>query len=488
MTSSQPRLWGPVQRISLAVVRRLIVVATMAVGCLVVAAPAAADRAVALVAPNALVQFDTASPASTSAPLPVTGLGPNETLRGIDVRPFDLRLFGVTVTTGSAANSLIATYAIDPATGAATLVGVTAAALAGAGDVPTGLDFNPAVDRIRYVNANDENARLNPFNGALAGNDTDLTPAATTDIIASAHDQNVANPINPAVPPIPPTTLYHIDRSGGGNLTMQGGVDGSTSPNSGVQTDLGGLGFVLNAAHDGGFDITRDGRGFAALSNIGTAQTGLYRIALAAGGGAATFIGPIGAGTTEVRSLAILPLDTDGDGRPDFADSCPSAANAGQENLDGDAQGDACDADQDGDGLSDAAEIAIGANPRSANSDGDGLADGADVCPAVFGATANGCPPPLQPAPVLAPTTRITVAPKTGTSRRATIRFASNQSGVIFECKLDVGGYRTCRSPRRLRNLKRGRHRFSVRAISRATGLIDRTPATATWTVRRKRT
>lgn len=467
----------------------------MAVGFLVAAAPAAADRAVALVAPNSLLQFDTASPASTSAPLPVTGLGPNETLRGIDVRPFDLRLFGVTVTTLSAANSLITTYAIDPATGAATLVGVTAAALAGAGDVATGLDFNPSVDRIRYVNTNDENARLNPSNGALAGNDTDLTPAATTDIIASAYDQNVANPINPAVPPIPPTTLYNIDRSGGENLTMQGGVDGTPSPNGGVQTDLGSLGFVLNAAHDGGFDITRDGRGFAALSNLGTGQTGLYRIALAAGGGAATFIGPIGAGTTEVRSLAILPLDTDGDGRADFADNCPSAANAGQENLDGDGQGDACDADQDGDGLSDAAESAIGANPRSANSDGDGLADGADVCPAVFGATANGCPlppppppPPRQPAPVLAPTTRITAAPKTGTSRRATIRFSTNQSSVIFECKLDGGGYRTCTSPRRLRNVKRGRHRFSVRAISRATGLIDRTPATATWTVRRKRT
>ena len=457
----------------------------MILGALVAAAPAAADRAVALVAPNSLMQFDTATPASTTAPVPVTGLGPNETLRGIDVRPFDMRLHGVTVTTLSAFNSTITTYAIDPATGVATRVGATIA-LAGAGDVPAGLDFNPAVDRMRYVNTNDENARLNPVNGSLAGNDTDLTPAATTDVIATAHDQNVANPSNPAVPPIPPTTVYNIDRSGGGNLTMQGGIDGTTSPNGGVQTDLGSLGFVLNAAHDGGFDITRDGRGFAALSNLGTGQTGLYRIALAAGGGAATLVGPIGAGTTEVRSLAILPPDGDGDGRADFADNCPSAANPGQENLDGDGQGDACDGDQDGDGLSDAAESAIGTNPRAANSDGDALADGADVCPAVAGATANGCP--LAAPPPAAPNTRITARPKTGTSRRATIRFAADQPGVIFECKLDTGGYRTCTSPRRLRNLKRGRHRFSVRAISRATGLVDRSPAMATWTVRRQRT
>ena len=466
-------------------VRRPVAALAIAIGSLAAASPAAADRAVVLVAPNSLVQFDTATPASASAPLPVTGLGPSETLRGIDVRPFDRRLFGVTVTTGSAANSLLRTYAIDPATGTATLVGVTAAAVAGAADVPTGLDFNPAVDRIRYVNANDENARLNPFNGALAGNDTDLTPAATSDIIASAYDQNVANPVNPAVPPIPPTTLYNIDRAGGGNLTMQGGIDGTPSPNSGVQTDLGSLGFALNAAHDGGFDITRDGRAFAALSNIGTAQTGLYRISLVAGGGGATLVGPVGAGTTEVRSLAILPPDGDGDGLPDFADNCPSAANAGQENLDGDAQGDACDADQDGDGLTDAVEGAIGSNPRSANSDGDGLADGADLCPAVSAATASGCPP----APV-APNTRITSAPKSGTSRTsrsATIRFSSSQARVVFECRLDDGGWRTCTSPRRLRDLKRGRHRFSVRAISRTSGLIDRTPATRTWTVRRKR-
>jgi hypothetical protein len=467
-------------------VRAFTIVAAMTIGARVAAAPAAADRAVALVAPNSLVQFDTTTPASTTAPLPVTGLGPNETLRGIDVRPFDGRLYGVTVSTLSAFNSLITTYVIDPATGIATAVGVTAAGLAAAGDVPTGMDFQPAVDRIRYVNSNDENARLNPTNGALAGNDTDLTPAATTDIIASAYDQNVRNPINPAVPPIPPTTLDNIDRSGGGNLTMQGGIDGSMSPNNGVQTDLGSLGFVLNAAHDGGFDITPDGRGFAALSNLGTGQTGLYRIALAAGGGAATFIGPIGAGTTEVRSLAILPLDSDGDGRADATDNCPSAANPGQENLDGDGQGDACDGDQDGDGLSDAAESAIGTNPRSANSDGDALTDGADVCPAVAGATANGCP--LASPPKAAPSTRITARPKSGTTRRATIRFSANQAGVIFECKLDGGGYRTCTSPRRLRNLKRGRHRFSVRAISRATALIDRTPATVTWTVRRKRT
>jgi hypothetical protein len=58
---------------------------------------------------------------------------------------------------------------------------------------------------------------------------------------------------------------------------------------------------------------------------------------------------------------------------------------------------------------------------------------------------------------------------------------------VRFECRLDGGGWKTCTSPRRLRILKLGRHRFGVRALARSSAKLDLTPATATWTVRRKR-
>lgn len=267
---------------------------------------------------NVLIRFDSAAPSQVTTIGAVTGLGAAETIRGIDFRPRSGDLFASTVTTGSAANSVVSTYKINTLNAQATLVGRTAAALAGAGDLPTGYDFNPTVDRIRYVNSgiNDENSRLNPVNGALAGNDTDLTPAATTDIIAAAYDRNfdrqsISAPANNAIP----TTLYEIDRIDS-TLSIQGGINGTPSPNGGVVTDLAPLGFTLNAANDGGFDIAPGvglGRAFAALTSAADNLTRLYSINLVTAVSAtpvATPIGLIGNGLIEVRSIAVaLPND-----------------------------------------------------------------------------------------------------------------------------------------------------------------------------------
>ena len=50
--------------------------------------------------------------------------------------------------------------------------------------------------------------------------------------------------------------------------------------------------------------------------------------------------------------------DGDGDGIPDSTDNCPTVINSSQENFDGDSQGDACDIDDDADGLVDTSEPA----------------------------------------------------------------------------------------------------------------------------------
>ena len=270
--------------------RRLLlgVVTAAAVAC-AAATPARAERAFGILPGNQLITFDTASPTAVTQHA-ITGLGVNETVRGIDARISNGQLYVVTVTTGSAANSVMRTYTVNPDTGAASFVGQTAAALAGAADVPTGWDVNStASDRTRYVNTNDENARINLDNGALAANDTDLTPAATSTIIAAAYATN---------------TLYLIDRNDS-VLARQGGVGAVPSANGGVVTDLGPLGFTLNAANDGGFDISPSGELFAALTNAADNLTRLYTFTVA---GEAVSVGLIGNGLTEVRSLTILPV------------------------------------------------------------------------------------------------------------------------------------------------------------------------------------
>ena len=85
----------------------------------------------------------------------------------------------------------------------------------------------------------------------------------------------------------------------------------------------------------------------------------------------------------------------------------------------------------------------------------------------------SGC----SPAPVLytedslAPHTRITLAPGAKTRRRtAVFRFldATGNPGTTFLCKLDRGKWRPCRTPRKFRRLRFGRHVVRVRATDAA--------------------
>jgi hypothetical protein len=76
----------------------------------------------------------------------------------------------------------------------------------------------------------------------------------------------------------------------------------------------------------------------------------------------------------------------------DQVDNCPKTPNADQSDLDHDGQGDACDNDIDGDGLSNGSEAEFGTDPRNADSDGDGVNDKADACPTKPGKGSDGCP------------------------------------------------------------------------------------------------
>jgi len=59
---------------------------------------------------------------------------------------------------------------------------------------------------------------------------------------------------------------------------------------------------------------------------------------------------------------------------------------------------------------------------------------------------------------------------------KAKFRFASDEPGSTFECKLDKQPFKPCSSPRKAKHLDDGRHRFKVRATD-AAGNTDPTAA-----------
>jgi hypothetical protein len=222
-----------------------------------------------------LIRFHSAAPGTILGSATISGLQAGEQLVGIDLRPADGELYGV--------GSTSRLYLLNAITGAATQVGpVFPTPLSGAS---FGVDFNPAVDRLRIVSDAGQNLRINPNNGAIAGVDTTLNPAGT--VVAAAYLNNVDGTGS--------TVLYDIDAASD-QLLIQ------NPPNGGVLTAVGSLG--VNTSTGVAFDISPlDNTGFAALNVGGVA--GLYAINLVTG--AATPIGTIGTGTM-IDGLTAMPL------------------------------------------------------------------------------------------------------------------------------------------------------------------------------------
>ena len=200
-------------------------------------------------------------------------------LVGIDRRPADGRLYGLTTSND--------VYRIDPATGASTLVSTLTVPFDG--DVRSGVAFNPQADRLRLVSADGQNLRVNVLLGATAV-DTPLAYAAS-DRNAGKRPRIAAAAYTSMVPDAPTTKLFEIDAAED-VLVLQ------DPPNDGVLTTIGPLG--ADFAPLSGMTIVTDPGG----TDRAYAATGgtLYTIDL--GTGHATPAGTIGDAPVPIVSLA----------------------------------------------------------------------------------------------------------------------------------------------------------------------------------------
>lgn len=259
---------------------------------------------------NTLIRFESDTPETIDAEVSITGLRNGETIQGIDFRPLNGQLYGLGIvdTPGPNEGRL---YRINQVTGVATQIGSAPFSTTLADGAIYGFDFNPNADLIRVVNDQDQNLRLNPITGALAGTDTGLaydeedeSSDADPVVVASAYTNNDLDSGTP-------TTLFGID-FGTDTLVRQGGDNGPPSPNLGVLSTIGGLGLTASSAAIG-FDIDFDGIAFAVLTDSGNLDqddnplTGLYTIDLSTG--AATLVGLVGDGLRAFPGLAAAPDD-----------------------------------------------------------------------------------------------------------------------------------------------------------------------------------
>jgi hypothetical protein len=267
----------------------------IAVTSLVMNGVASAEPIYALTTTNSLVFFDSATPASVSAPLPVTGLGGGESLVGIDFRPSTPGvLVGVT---NEASTGTGRVYTIDLATGAAALINTTAAGVfTGSSAFDFGVDFNPVANALRIVTNQDDNIRITAGGTGTVVTDTSLNPAGQS-INAIAYTNNFAGAAM--------TTLYGISVAAPDTLVTIGGINGVPSPNGGAVATVAVLTpFDPTFFGNNGFDISgTTGIAYALFRPSVAAPDTLFTINLLTG--AVVSLGAINVAPGSLRDISV---------------------------------------------------------------------------------------------------------------------------------------------------------------------------------------
>lgn len=257
---------------------RLAVIAAVAAALL--AGGARAQTAVGLTADGRLLTLDLATGAAGAA-VAVAGAGGR--LVGIDVRPADGRLYGLTDARGL--------VVVDPATGAATPLRPIAEPLDASG--PVIVDFNPAADRLRVIDRTGRSLRVDVDTGAaavdgpLAYAPGDAGAGRPPAVVAGAYTNSVAG--------VRGTELFDLDAARDALLLQ-------SPPNDGVLQTRGPLGIDLpeTAAFDILLDAEEENLAFLAAGAV------LYRVDLDVG--TATPAAVLSGDAAALIDIAILPV------------------------------------------------------------------------------------------------------------------------------------------------------------------------------------
>ncbi|MFN4209472.1 MAG: DUF4394 domain-containing protein [Devosia sp.] len=250
--------------------------AALLLGTATLATAAHAAPAIGLVGGTTLVMFDTETRA-VSGTMDVTGV---DGLAGIDVRPADKLLYGVTL-----AGEVVT---IDTASGAATMKSTLSEMLPSfEGAI---VDFNPMADRLRLMATDGTNHRVNvddgmvTVDGSLAYEAGDMHEGETPAIVAAAYINSIGKP--------EATAMYDIDATIAALIQQ-------VSPNDGTLGAIGELG-VEGSSY--AFDIAAtealENTAYLVVDNV------LHTVDLESG--AATEVGAIEGVDGMISDIAIL--------------------------------------------------------------------------------------------------------------------------------------------------------------------------------------
>lgn len=236
---------------------------------------------------NSLISFDSNNPSVVRSLVTISGLLGGQTAEGLDFRPATGELYALGYSSSTSRGQI---YTVNPATGAATAVGIDTILALGSSAI--GFDFNPVPDRIRIVGGSDTNYRINPITGAIAATDGNLA-YATGDANMGADPLISSVAYTNSFSGSTTTTLYDYDATLN-ILAIQ------NPPNAGTLNTVGASG-ISGTTVD--MDIYYDFLTSTNMAYLASSAGNFYSVNLTLG--TATLIGRIG-NNIAVKDIAVL--------------------------------------------------------------------------------------------------------------------------------------------------------------------------------------